>query len=59
MLWDVYLFIVYFTPKVMKLLGLGVFTGAFLGSCLSVISLIVSWVWPGVPYVYSHALLHE
>ncbi len=59
MLWGPYLFIVYFGPKVLRLVAVGVFGGVFLGSFLSVISLIVSWYMPGVPYVYSTAQLHD
>lgn len=57
-MWSVYLFIVYFTPKLLKLVGVGVFGGVFLGSFLSVLSLIVTWVWPGVPYLFSNEQLH-
>jgi uncharacterized membrane protein len=53
MLWTPYLFIVYHFPKVLKLVALGVFGGVFLGLFLSVVSLIVAWLWPGVPYIYS------
>lgn len=59
MLWDLYLFVVFYTPKLIKALGVGVFGGAFLGLCLSTISLIVTWVWPGATYIYSDAQLHE
>ena len=57
MLWAPYLFIVYFGPKVLKLLAVGVFGGVFLGSFLSLISLVVTWYMPGVPYIFSTALL--
>ena len=58
MLWDVYLCIVYFGPKVLKLLAVGAFGGVFLGSFLSVLSLIAAWIWPGVPYMLSNEQLH-
>ena len=59
MLCTPYLFIVYHFPKVLKLVALGVFGGVFLGLFLSVVSLIVAWWWPGVPYIYSDAQLTE
>jgi len=57
-MWSVYLFIVYYTPKLFKLVAVGTFTGVFLGLFLSVLSLIAAWVWPGVPYLFSSAQLH-
>lgn len=59
MLWAPYLFIVYFGPKVLRLVGVGVFTGVFLGLFASVVSLIVCWCIPGLPYVYSTAQLRD
>lgn len=57
MLWAPYLFIVFYAPKVLKLLAVGVFGGVFLGCILSLVSLIAAWMWPGTTYIFSAVVL--
>jgi hypothetical protein len=54
---DTYLFIVYYTPKLLKLVAAGTFIGVFIGLSLSALSLIAAWLWPGTLYIYSDAQL--